>query len=314
MWYGCYTLRTMNEPSLFPTPQEAEALLLGPDSITWQRASDARLYLVMLYPLLLQVAHPTVGAGVNDFSDFEARPWDRLLRTLDYVNLIVYGGEEAIAAGRRLRNLHKGFRGTLPDGGRYYALEPEAYAWVHATLIEAYVSGHAQFGTPLTFDERERFLREYRGLGRLLGVRERDFPDDWASFRGYVDRTIDEVLTRTTSVDRVLAAIEDAPMPAAMPDALWRALRLPASRALALGGLGLMPPRLRERLGIPFTRRDRLAFDALGRVSRGLTPVMPRGLQVMGPAQLRIRRRAIAAGPLGPRQAPEPGPRAGIAA
>src|SRR5947209_20205911 len=102
--------------SLFPSDTEAEALLVGPESMTWQRASDARLYLVMLYPLLLQVAHPTVGAGVRDYSDFESRPWDRLWRTLDYVSLIVYGGHDAIATGRRLRALHKGFTGVREDG------------------------------------------------------------------------------------------------------------------------------------------------------------------------------------------------------
>ena len=70
----------------------------------------------MLYPLLLQVAHPTVGAGVRDYSDFEQRPWNRLLRTIDYVSLLVYGGRDAIAAGRRLRDVHKRFRGVREDG------------------------------------------------------------------------------------------------------------------------------------------------------------------------------------------------------
>src|SRR5947209_6433215 len=143
--------------TVFPAEAEIDRLLVGPDSVTWRYGSDARLYLVMLYPLLLQVAHPTVGAGVRDFSDFEHRPWDRLLRTLDYVSLLVYGGEEAIVAGRRLRSLHKGFQGVREDGQRYYALEPEAYAWVHATLIDTYVGGHAHFGRPMRQSEVDQF-------------------------------------------------------------------------------------------------------------------------------------------------------------
>ena len=51
--------------SLFPSDEELERILVGPGSITWRVTSDARLYAVMLYPLLLQVAHPTVGAGVR---------------------------------------------------------------------------------------------------------------------------------------------------------------------------------------------------------------------------------------------------------
>ena len=59
-WYASDTLRTM-PVSLFPTDDELQEVLVGPDSVSWSVASDIRLYAVMLYPLLLQVAHPTVG-------------------------------------------------------------------------------------------------------------------------------------------------------------------------------------------------------------------------------------------------------------
>ena len=87
-----------------------------------------------------------------------------------------------MTAGRRLRALHHGFRGVRKDGERYSALEPDAYAWVHATLIAGFVDGHAHFGRPMSGEQLERFYREYRGLGRLIGVRERDLPNDWAGF------------------------------------------------------------------------------------------------------------------------------------
>jgi uncharacterized protein (DUF2236 family) len=288
--------------TLFPSEDEVQRLLVGPESVTWRFASDARLYAVMLYPLLLQVAHPTVGAGVRDYSDFESRPWDRLLRTIDYVSLLVYGGEEAAPAGRRLRAIHKGFRGTREDGRPYYALEHDSYAWVHATLLETYVRGHERFGRPMTPAEIDTFYREYRGLGRLIGVREGDLPPDWDSFRLYFDEVTRTVLVRTESVGRVLRSVTNAarpPLP--IPDSLWRAARLPAARLLWLGGVGLMDPALRDRLGIPWRRRDDLAFRALARSSRGIEPLMPRRLRVMGPTQLRWRREAIARGPLGPR-------------
>lgn len=292
--------------TLFPTETEAGELLVGPDSVAWRSASDARLYLVMLYPLLLQVAHPTVGAGVLDYSDFERRPWDRLLRTLDYVNLLVYGGAEAIAAGRRLRNLHKGFRGVRQDGERYYALEPDAYAWVHATLIDTYVTGHAHFGRPMTRRETELFYAEYRRLGRLIGVRDTDLPGTWSGFREYFEHTVETTLERNLSVERVLGTIRHAappPLPVPLPTTLWRGLRLPASKALWLGGVGLMDPALRRRLGARWTRADELQFRALAALNRNLEPVLPQSLKVMGPAHLRWRRREIARGPLGERAA-----------
>lgn len=286
--------------SVFPPPTELDEILVGPGSAAWRHASDARLYLVMVYALLLQVAHPTVGAGVRDYSDFERRPWDRLLRTIDYVSLLVYGGGDAVPAGRRLRELHKRFRGLRADGERYHALEPDAYAWVHATLIQTYVAGNAHFGSPMRPGERERFYAEYRRLGRLIGVRERDLPPTWGEFSEYFDSVVDEQLVRTEAVDQVLRAIRRVPPPPVpVPELLWRAVRRPASGALWLGGVGMMTPALRYRLGVPWSRSDEARFRALGALSRSLTPVMPQRLKVMGPAQLRWRREAIARGPLG---------------
>jgi uncharacterized protein (DUF2236 family) len=286
--------------SLFPSVSEADEILLGPDSMTWQRASDIRLYLVMVYALLLQVAHPTVGAGVRDYSDFETRPWHRLLRTVDYVTLLVYGGGEAVPAGRRLRALHRRFTGMREDGERYHALEPDAYAWVHATLIDTYVTGHAYFGTPMSPEETERFYREYRDLGRLIGVRERDLPQTWRAFRRYFDRMTAEQLVHNDSVDRVLRAIRRVPPPpVGFPALLWRAIRIPAADALRLGGVGPMRPELRERLKIPWSWREELRLRALASASRSLTPVLPNSLRITGPAQLEYRRAAIERGPLG---------------
>ncbi|MGB9185001.1 MAG: oxygenase MpaB family protein [Solirubrobacteraceae bacterium] len=278
----------------------AQALLVGPESACWRYASDARLYLVMLYPLLLQVAHPTVAAGVRDFSDFDERPWERLLRTLDYVSLLVYGGPDAIAAGRRLRALHKGFRGQRADGQRYYALEPRAYAWVHATLLHTYVAGHRHFGQPMTPTEVESFYREYRGLGRLIGIRPHDLPDSWPEFCAYFAEVSRAELVPNETVDRVLRAVElSGPPVVPIPGPLWRAVRIPARRATWIGGVGLMAPELRGRLDVPWTQRDERAFQNLGRLTRAMSPAMPQRLRILGPTHLGLRRRAIARGPLG---------------
>ena len=286
---------------VFPTDDEAQRLIVGPDSVTWQFASDVRLYLAPLYALLLQVAYPTVAAGVRHYSDFERRPWQRLWATIDYLLVLNYGGRDAIAMGCRLRELHKGFRGRKPDGEPYYALERDAYAWVHATLIDSYVSGHRHFGRPMTPSQVERFYRESLGLGRLIGVREGDLPSDWSGFRAYFERTVADQLGPSDTVERVLRAVGDpaAPEVPFLPEPLWKVLRLPARRAVYLGGVGLLTPELRARLQIAWTRRDMAEFRALSAGSRALTPLLPKRLKLFGPTQLRWRAEAIARGPLG---------------
>ena len=118
---------------------------------------------------------------------------------------------------------------------------------------------------PLARREIERFYSEYRGLGRLIGVRERDLPPTWNGFRAYFDDTQDDVLARTVAVERVLRTIRHAPAPPVpVPDMLWRAARLPAGQLLWLGGIGLVEPRLRARLGISWSLADEAQFRLVG--------------------------------------------------
>lgn len=290
-----------SQGGLFPSPEEIDQLIVGPESITWRFSSDVRLFLAPLYALLLQVAHPTVGAGVRDYSEFEKRPWERLLRTLDYLVLLQYGGAEAVAVGRRLRQLHQRIKGIRADGKPYDALERGAYTWVHATLLETYVRAHEHFGRPMTRAQVEQFYREYVGLGRLVGVREEDLPATWDGFRAYFDYMVGQELGHNETVDRVLAATRKPAPPELrlMPEILWRGLRLPVGRLAYLGGVGLLPPGLRLRLRIPWSKWEERQFRTISAASRALEPVLPPAMKTLGPAQLRWRRHAIARGPFG---------------
>jgi uncharacterized protein (DUF2236 family) len=284
-----------------PSPEEVDALAVGPGSVVWRYASDARgLITGSGVALLLQVAHPTVAAGVREHSDFERDPWGRLWRTLDFVNLFIYAGPEAAArTGRRLREMHRSIKGIDPDGRRYHALEPEAYAWVHATLCDAIIGSHRLFGRRMRPDEVARFYDEWRALGRLLGVRERDLPADWRGFRAYVDRMVDERLEDNDVVQTVIRTLRSpAPPPYAerLPPALWRFLRLPAARASELATIALLPALLRSRFGLRLGRREARELRAFARLSRAATPLMPESMLRMGPGYLRARRKAIADG------------------
>src|SRR4051812_14530537 len=174
-------------------------------SIAWRYSSDARTLMGAGAALLLQVAHPTVAAGVREHSNFQRDPWGRLLRTLDHTNLLLYGGPEAArATGERLREMHKRIKGVAPDGTRYHALEPEAYAWVHATLAWVIVDAHRVFGRRMTAVQREQFYAEWRALGGLLRVRERGPPPTWAGFGGDGGRLVGGGLSDNDVVATVL--------------------------------------------------------------------------------------------------------------
>jgi uncharacterized protein (DUF2236 family) len=276
---------------VLPPRQEWARLAPTPQSIVWRRAGDPRVLLMAGYALVLQVAHPTVGAGVGEHSSFRADPWGRLGRTLDAFYALVYGGPEAAAeTGRGLRTFHRTIKGVAADGRRYHALEPEAYAWVHATLAEAIVRGHARVGQPLAAWERERFWLEWRAVGRLLGIRGGELPESWHDFDAYVAAMVTERLERTRAVDDVLATLAGPgppPVPAPLRPA-WPVAGVPLAHALRLTTVGTLPAVLRERFGLDWSRAQQLELDVLARSLRTLSPVLG-AARIIGPAYLRLR-------------------------
>lgn len=287
--------------NVLPSEEEARRIVLAPDSPAHRVTGDARLYLAAGYALLMQVAHPTVGAGVRDHSTFEQDPWGRLLRTMDYLYLITLSGEEAIAVGRRVREMHKQIKGTNPDGSRYHALEPEAYAWVHATLIEATVAARHRFVAPMSRPEIDAFYEQWMPLGRLLGVREGDLPDSWDGFLDYFQTMSRERLERNITTDRVVATLEARePPPIPVIRELWPALRVTPAHLMRLATIGMLSDEMRARLELDWSTAQATQFRAIQRASRLATPVLPKGLLDIGSKHLRWREQEIRKGPLGP--------------
>jgi uncharacterized protein (DUF2236 family) len=284
---------------LLPDLEEARALVPAPGSATWRLAGDARLFAASGYAVVLQIAHPTVANGVREHSLYSEDPYGRLLRTLDYVNLTIYGGPEAAwRTGRALREMHKRIKGVAPDGTRYHALEPEAFAWVHGTLVESIAAGHRRFGRSLADAEVERLYGEWRRLGRILGVREGDLPETWREFEAYRDRMIAERLEPSDVIDDFMQALArpDPPPVPFVGEAAWRVARPPAARVFRLATIGLLPARLQDRLGLRLSRGQEAELRGLAAASRAAGPLLPRGLRCMGPSYLRWRREAIGMG------------------
>jgi uncharacterized protein (DUF2236 family) len=201
--------------------------------------------------------------------------------------LITHGGREAAAMGRRLRELHKSIKGTDPDGSSYHALEPEAYAWVHATLFQAGIVAHERFIGPLTDAQVAQLYREYMPLGRLLGIRESDIPTTYGEFRGYFDAMVADRLERNETVDRVIRSFTMPGPPLQLPapvERLWSLLRIAPAQAVKVSSFGLLPPVLRARFGLEWGALMETELRAMGAASRALSPVMPASLRNTGPS------------------------------
>jgi uncharacterized protein (DUF2236 family) len=221
----------------------------GPDSLVWQRLADDRGLLIGGATLVLQVAEPTVGAGVEQHSNFKAEPWRRLYGTLVSLTTIVYGTTaEAGTEVERLRAMHQPIRGVDSSGRRYSALRPAPWAWVHGTLAWSVIRLNEVFRTPFTAAEAEQYWREWLEVGRLLGVRPGDLPDSYAGFVSLIDQT---PLEDNQSVRDVVASVSLIPPPAWLRFAgpVWRlVIGRPAGALSRLVTVAALPPSLADRL------------------------------------------------------------------
>src|SRR4051794_41808958 len=98
----------------------------GPGSVVWRVGGDWTLLLGGGGALILQVAHPTVAAGVGQFSDYESAPWKRLVGTLDLYLRVIYGGahEPTTEAGARARALPQRLKGLGARGNPHHTAPP----------------------------------------------------------------------------------------------------------------------------------------------------------------------------------------------
>jgi uncharacterized protein (DUF2236 family) len=87
-----------------------------------------------------------------------------------------------VAEGRRLQELHRGIKGVDAQGRRYSALNPEAFYWVHATVLEAALIFQEKFDRPLSTPELDLMYDEWRRVGLMLGVGEQELPADIDGF------------------------------------------------------------------------------------------------------------------------------------
>ena len=102
-------------------------------------------------------------------------------------------------------------------------------------------------------------------------------------------------------VDDVLESLADpkAPDVRGLGPRTWKAVTLPTSHTMRLATIGLLPETARRALGLEWTRAKELELNAIGRLSRSTTPVLPRRLRIVGPSYLRWRGDAISRGPFG---------------
>jgi len=248
-------------------------------SVNWRYIGDWRLGLVLARGLLLQVCHPTIGAGVAEHSIFREDPWGRLRQSLGPVLETVYA-EDGGEVGARIREAHRTIRGTDEHGRRYSAWEPEAYWFVLASGMDSIVvMAERYFPRALSRAEREQLLAETREVGLRMGLRERDMPVGLKAFERWYEEMLRDRLEDHPTAHAVLEELDSSPpppwLPLPLPGPLRHAFSLPVGHLMTLATVGTLPKIVRDRLGLGWGVREECELRALGATVRSAFAAMP---------------------------------------
>jgi uncharacterized protein (DUF2236 family) len=238
--------------------------------------------------ILLQIAHPAVGRGVAEHSDFATRPLDRLHATMTYVYAVVYGSaEERAAVRRRVDRAHGPVHAAEGEPG-YSAFDPELQLWVAATLYDTAVQVYERVFGPLDGASADRVYAEYAVLGTALQVPDGAWPANRADFAEYWQRMLGGLHVS----DAARRVSRDLLHPRAAP--LWLTCLMPLAR---LATVGLLPESVRTGFGLRWRERDDRRLRRVFRVAGAVVPRLPARLRtVLRDRELRALRRSLVRG------------------
>jgi uncharacterized protein (DUF2236 family) len=222
--------------------------------------------------ILLQIAHPGVGRGVAEHSDFASRPLDRLHATMTYVYAVVYGTDAERAELRRRVNRAHGPVARAADAAApsYNAFDPELQLWVAATLYDTAVLVYERIFGPLDDESAERIYRQYAVLGTQLQVPSEAWPVDRAAFRTYWNGMLPTL--RATDATRRVA--QDLLHPRVAP--LWLKAVMPLARLMTIG---FLPIELRDEFELTWGPRRERRFQRWLRMTAAVFPRLPAGIR-----------------------------------
>lgn len=239
------------------TVPAGEPAYCEPDSVRWMVFKNPVTSVIAgVCAVLLEFADDRIRSGVWDHSVFPTDPVGRGQRTATAAMLGIYGPQ---SAARRviqgITNMHARVEGTTPNGREYKALDKELLNWVSATADYGWFMAYHRFAKRLTKEQELRFFAEGEEGAKLYGVTysPKSVDDFYAMMRpledGFEPHPINEEFLEIIRSGRAARGLP-----------VW------IQRALAHASIDILPPSVREVLGLgkeyDLTAAERLAVKA----------------------------------------------------
>ncbi|MFB7509489.1 oxygenase MpaB family protein, partial [Streptomyces broussonetiae] len=229
--------------------------LPGPDSLLRRGIGEWSIALVAWRLLVLQNAHPAVGAGVARFSTYRAHPWRRIEHTMDSGVRLFFSDREGLRREiARLERSHRRIHGTDEQGRPFDAQDPGVRAWVLVTLYESITAMRELSGNPYTPAEADQLYGEFRAVCAEFGLPDHVLPATAADVPTYVDTVVRDTLEYNRAVHHLLfEMLHQSPAPGRLGRLApaWPLLRTLAAHTLRALTVADLPPVFRERFDLP---------------------------------------------------------------
>ncbi len=217
--------------------------LSGPGSVSWRvSANPIALAVGGIAAVILELAEPRIRAGVWDHSTFKTDPIARMERTGLAAMAVTYGPH---AAARltfdRVTRMHQRVGGETPEGLAYEAMQPELLTWVHVTAAWGFLNAYVRHVDPgLSRADQDRYYAEGEVVAHGFGASWT--PTSVAEVDTYM-ADMRPRLAGNATIAEFLAIVRNATP--------FGAMARPLQRLITTAAVDLLPPDLRQQLGLP---------------------------------------------------------------
>ncbi|MCA2304026.1 DUF2236 domain-containing protein [Mycobacterium intracellulare] len=249
---------------------------LGPDSLIWKFYGDNRTQLFGFQRTAgVENCIEQLAQGVLDHSVIFSDTLGRAKRTAPPLMNTVYS-EDPHEWGRKVRDFHKTIKGTISDGSRYHALNPELFYWAHASFVDQVIYNTDTFIRRLSRAEKEQIFNEGKIWYSLYGVSDRGQPQTYDDFVAYWDEMLDRFVPHKTVLYGTGYIRKGIPGPRWMPKPIWNVVSAPLNAYTRLVVVGTLPPQMREVCQLHWDAKKEKRFQRFAAVVRALNPLINR--------------------------------------
>lgn len=251
------------------------SLRLGADSLVWKFYGDIRGVLGFQRLAGTENCIEQLGKAVEDHSVIFTDTIGRARRSGPPIMKTIYSADPQ-KWGRMVRDFHKPITGTISDGTRYHALNPELFYWAHATFVDQVLYITDTFIRRLSYEEKVRIFEESKVWYSLYGVSARNQPQTYDEFVTYMESMFDRFVPTKTILYATGYIRQGLPGPRQIPRPLWKVLSAPLNAFIRTVVVGTLPPQMKDVCRLQWSDKKERNFRRFAALMRALNPVFNR--------------------------------------